>query len=285
MNQSLSEATLLLAFHGASDDPRPAQAGQFLASKLKASGMFGDVLAGFYKHAPFMNDQLNAAKGRLICVLPMLMSEGFFARKVFPGFLNLAEDSITNFPHILKDGKKTIVYTKPLGSLPGMFDLILQSVEATLKSSPPKTPVPMSDINIALIGHGTPRHSQSKETTQELAEALDGDPRCGAGRAFFIEEPPFVKEVLDWQVENRHCVVVPFMAADGPHAIQDIPIALGQPEQQVKERVSRGEATWINPTLKTAGYIWTTPPIGLSPLLPDLIIRHLTELTCNGNYF
>lgn len=285
MKKALSEATLLLAFHGATDDNRPAQAGQALASKLEASGVFREVRAGFYKHAPFMKDLLNASTGRPVYVLPMLMSEGFFARQVFPRFLNLTKDSIQTFPHIQTIQEKTIVYTKPLGSLPGMLDLILQCVKDTLTSAPLKTPTPLPEIDIALIGHGTPRHTQSKETTQDLAKKLNQAPVCGASRAFFIEEAPFVHEMLDWQTDNDHTMVVPLMAADGPHAIQDIPIALGQPERMVKENVTRGEPTWSNPTLKNGRHIWITPPIGLSSQLPDLIIGHLKELLRHGNLF
>ena len=278
MKQALSESTLLLAYHGATDDTGPAETGKFLASQLRATDVFGDVQAGFYKHQPFMNDLLKDAKGDRTYMLPMLMSCGYFAQQVFPRFLNITEDSLRSFPHVQQTNGKSIIYTEPLGSLPGMFDLILQTVEDTLKSAPPVNPLPLREINIALIGHGTPRHTQSKETTQELGERLNQAPNCGASRAFFIEEAPFVNELLDWTMESDHCVVVPFMAANGPHAIQDIPIALGQPEQQVKESVAKREPTWSHPTLKNGKHIWITPPIGLSPLLPDLIVRYLKKL-------
>ena len=278
MNKALSASTLLLAYHGATDDTGPAETGKSLASKLEALDVFGDVQAGFYKHPPFMNDLLKDSKGDRIYILPMLMSCGFFAQQVFPRFLHITEDNLRTFPNVQQTREKTIIYTEPLGALPGMFDLVLQIVEDTLNAAPPEKPLSLTEINIALIGHGTPRHSQSKETTQDLAEQLNQAPNCGASRAFFIEEAPFVHELPDWTTESDHCVVVPFMAADGPHAIQDIPIALGQTEQQVKENMAKGEPTWSHPVLKNGKHIWITPPIGLSPLLPDLIVRYLKKL-------
>jgi sirohydrochlorin ferrochelatase len=96
-------------------------------------------------------------------------------------------------------------------------------------------------------------------------------------RTFFIEEEPAIQEIYEWNTPNKNVVVVPFMLADGPHAAQDIPLALGSKGKRIKRSLEQGTATWRNPTERKGKRIWISSPVGLSPLLPDLILEYISN--------
>ncbi len=64
-----------------------------------------------------------------------------------------------------------------------------------------------------------------------------------------MEEAPFIKGCHE-SVKTKNIVVVPFFISDGLHAVEDIPVLLGEPERIVKERLAAGLPTWRNPTEK-----------------------------------
>ena len=101
--------------------------------------------------------------------------------------------------------------------------------------------------------------------------------KCQEVRTFFIEEEPAIEAIYEWNTPSKNVVVVPFMLADGPHAAQDIPVALGQTEKELKRSLKQGTSTWRNPTERHEKRIWISPPVGLSPLLPDLILEYISS--------
>jgi sirohydrochlorin cobaltochelatase len=108
----------------------------------------------------------------------------------------------------------------------------------------------------------------------ELIRALKIFPEV---RAVFMEEAPFIKGC--WQnVTTRNIVVVPFFISDGLHAVEDIPVLLGEPERIVKERLAAGQPTWRNPTEREGKLIWYASSVGTEPLLADVILQRVKEV-------
>ncbi len=278
METKLKSSTLILAIHGSTEDNRPALAGQRLADTIRKHGLFREVKAAFHKHAPLLHETIDQADGNPVVIIPMLMSSGFFAEKIFPKALQLDAVPIDRFPKVTGYKGKTVVYAHPIGLHSGMKSLVIESAKTVLEQHPFPFKTPLSKTSIALIGHGTSQHTKSRGSADALAEELSSDPDiCQGSRTFFIEENPAIKEIYQWNTPTRNVVVVPFMLADGPHAIQDIPIALGQPEREIEERLEKGNATWRNPTERNGKRIWISQPVGLSPLLPDLIIDYVRK--------
>jgi sirohydrochlorin ferrochelatase len=278
MDTRFRSATLILAIHGSTEDKQPAIAGNGLAELIRSKGIFGEVKAAFHKHAPLLVDSLTQSKGNLVIILPMLMSRGYFAEKVFPEAFQLKPPIPANFPSVHTFKTKKVIYAHPIGLHPGMENLVIESANRVLSQHPFPFKIPLPKASIALIGHGTPRHSKSRESVEKLAEKLTSNTElCQEVRTFFIEEEPAVQEIYKWDTPSKNIVVIPFMQADGPHAAQDIPLALGQKEKEIQQSLEQGTATWRNPTERKGKRIWISTPVGLSPLLPDLILDYITN--------
>jgi len=78
-------------------------------------------------------------------------------------------------------------------------------------------------------------------------------------------------------VPTKNIIVVPFFISDGLHAVEDIPVLLGEPERVVKERHAAGQPTWRNPTERGGKRIWYSPSVGTEPLLAEVILERVRE--------
>jgi len=61
------------------------------------------------------------------------------------------------------------------------------------------------------------------------------------------------------------------------HAVEDIPVLLGEPGRIVKERLAAGQPTWRNPTEKNGKLVWYAPSVGTEPLMADVILQRASE--------
>ena len=87
----------------------------------------------------------------------------------------------------------------------------------------------------------------------ELIRALNIYAEVGA---VFMEEAPFIKG-CHTLVKTKNIIVVPFFISDGLHAVEDIPVMLGEPER-INERTASaaGQPTWRNRTERDGKLIW-----------------------------
>lgn len=92
----------------------------------------------------------------------------------------------------------------------------------------------------------------------------------------FMEEEPRIKG-CHLLALTKYCVVVPFFISDGLHAVEDIPVLLGEPERLVKERLAAGQPTWRNPTEIHGKLFWYSSSVGTEPLLADVILERVRE--------
>ncbi len=91
-----------------------------------------------------------------------------------------------------------------------------------------------------------------------------------------MEESPRIAECYTLAA-TKYLVVVPFFISDGLHAVEDIPVLLGEPERLVKERLAAGQPTWRNPTEKNGKLVWYSPSVGTEPLLAEVILERVRE--------
>jgi sirohydrochlorin cobaltochelatase len=273
MPDFLKSSTLMLAIHGSTEDSNPSRTAHGLAQSVRDQGTFHEVITGFYKHPPLLHQALRQAKGDRVFVVPMLMSSGYFAEIVFPKSLEISSDTICSFPskHTL-DGKR-VIYCQPIGIHPGMEKLVIQSARRTLMVGPTPSTPSLTHTSLALVAHGTARHQKSRVSVERLVKSLQKQSGLFQDiRAFYIEERPFVREIVEWETPADHVVLVPFMLADGPHVSQDIPHALGIAMETIQHRMRKGTDTWKNPNTCGDKSIWISRPIGTSPGLKDLLI-------------
>jgi len=91
-----------------------------------------------------------------------------------------------------------------------------------------------------------------------------------------MEEEPRIADVYA-VARTRNIVTVPFFISDGLHAVEVIPVLLGEPERVVKERLAAGQPTWRNPTERGGKLIWYAPSVGTEPLLAEVILERVRE--------
>jgi len=157
-----------------------------------------------------------------------------------------------------------------------MTKVILARADEVVKKFPfPRAPK-NSDITLLIAGHGTGRNANSRKAVERQVELIRAQNLYADVGAVFMEEAPFIKGCHE-NVKTKNIVVVPFFISDGLHAVEDIPVLLGEPERIVKERLAAGQPTWRNPTERGGKLIWYSASVGAEPLLADVILERVHE--------
>ena len=162
-------------------------------------------------------------------VFPQFMADGWFVRSETPR--RLAEAGV--------DGARLIA---PLGldpELPAIGARIAQDAARRAGLDPARA-------TLVVVGHGSKGSRASANSTRAFADALPDRAGFAAVTPAFIEEAPFLDDV----VPDGPAVCLPFFATNGGHTIEDIPQG------------------W-------RGHGPIAPPIGMNDAIPDLIAAAL----------
>jgi sirohydrochlorin cobaltochelatase len=270
--KNFSDAVLIVLGHGTTlNDQSAAPVLQHVA-ELRRRKIFREVREAFWKQEPHVKKVLAEISASRVFIVPFFISEGYFSTEVIPQELGFV------FPCQLKikNENSELHYCRPVGS----HDLMTTVILARAKEVAEKFPFPRVPKNesttLLIAGHGTGRNKNSRlaiERQVELIRALKIFAEVGA---VFMEEEPFIKNC--WQnTQTKNIVVVPFFISDGLHAVEDIPVLLGEPERLVKERLAAGQPTWRNPTERDGKLIWYAASVGSEPLLAEVILERVRE--------
>lgn len=272
MNGNYSDAALVLLGHGTTLNDQSAAPVRQHAAELRRRGIFREVREAFWKQEPQILNVLEGITAPRVVIVPFFISEGYFSWDVIPKAVGLTCPQ--NRTRLSRHS--AIFYARPVGSHDLMTTVILARAKAVMESFPfPRLPK-NSDTTLLIAGHGTGRNANSRKSVErqvELIRSLNIFPEVGA---VFMEEAPFIKG-CPATVKTRNIVVVPFFISDGLHAVEDIPVLLGEPERIVKERLAAGQPTWRNPTERDGKLIWYASSIGTEPLLAEVILERARE--------
>jgi len=273
-----SDATLVLVGHGSTlnaDSSRPTWT---QAAALRERGVFAQVVTAFWKEHPTLAGALRQAFTPRVFVVPLFISEGYFTEEVIPRELGLRPPEGGSWDRVQRRGAREIHYCGPVGTHASMTRVILSRAEEIVRRHPlPGGRAPASkEISLFIAGHGTGNNENSRRAIEAQVERIRAMGSHAAVHGIFMEEEPRVGSVHGLAT-TRFRVVVPFFISDGLHSYEDIPVMLGAPEREVRERFQRGEPTWRNPTEIQGGWVWYTPAIGLEPHLPDVILERVRE--------
>ncbi len=208
------DAALLVLGHGSTENASSSRSVRSHADQLRERNLFAEVHVAFWKEAPSFSEALTAIDCREIYVVPAFISEGYFTRQVIPRELGITGRTTESQGHLLH-------YCDPVGSHPSMTDRLLERASQMTPGIDP------GDIDLIIIGHGTPRDSNSSAAVRTQVERIQA---LNLGYAkitdAYLSEAPLIN---DWQqlTQSPHVVVVPFFIADGLHSEQDIPEILG----------------------------------------------------------
>jgi sirohydrochlorin cobaltochelatase len=272
-SESFSDAALVVLGHGTTLNDQSATPIFQHAAELRRRKIFREVREAFWKQEPRIKGVLTEIAALRVFIVPFFISDGYFSTEIIPGELGFP-----SVPSTINHQLSTWFYCRPVGSHDLMTKVILSRADEVVKKFPfPRAPQ-ASDTTLLIAGHGTGRNANSRKAVQRQVELIRAQNLYAKVGAVFMEEEPFIKGCYE-TVATRNIVVVPFFISDGLHAIEDIPILLGEPERIVKERLAAGLPTWRNPTERGEKLIWYSPSVGTEPLLADVILERVREAT------
>ncbi len=269
-SDQFSDATLIILGHGTTLNDGSALPVLQHAATLRQRGLFAAVREAFWKQDPQIKTVLAEIKTPRVFIVPLMISEGYFAGEVIPRELGFSGGSTINTQH------STIHYCKPVGTHPSMTNVLLARARGVVEQFPfPRAPKP-KDITLFIAGHGTERSAQSRMAIEQQVELIRAQNLYAEVRAVYMDEDPRIKGCQATAV-TRNVVVVPFFISDGLHTTEDIPVLLGEPERLVKERLAAGQPTWRNPSEKLGKLTWYSSAVGSEPLLAEVILERVRE--------
>jgi sirohydrochlorin cobaltochelatase len=212
---SLVQDALLLIGHGSQ---RYADAGRWLhehGAALRDAGHFSQVAVGLMRGTPTIGEAMRQLTAPVIRVLPFFIEDGYFTRVAIPAALASVQHNATH------------LYCRPVGVHPGLAAVINGAIERLC-------PIPRT-WSVVLVGHGSTRAPGQNRALQTHLATLTGKRQFAHVRMGFLEEPPFVADVLS---ATRSCktAVVGVFAGDGAHVRDDLPAVIEAESTQREEK-------------------------------------------------
>lgn len=268
--EDFSDATLVVLGHGTTQHPDSERPVFQHAAELRRRGLFREVREAFWKQPPQIKDVLAGLHTPRVFIVPLFISEGYFAGEAIPRELGFTTQSTIHHQ------QSATHYCHPVGTHDGMTDVILARAREVIERFPfPRAPKP-GDITLFIAGHGTERNEQSRQSIERQMELIRARQLYAAVQAVFLEETPRIQDCYSL-AQTRNVVVVPYFISDGLHVAEDIPVLLGEPARVVKERLAAGQPTWRNPTERHGKLTWYSSAVGSEPLLADVIMDRVRE--------
>ncbi len=267
---AFADAVLVVLGHGTTQNEDSAAPVYQHAAELRQRKIFADVREAFWKQEPQIKQVLAGITAPRAFIVPLFISEGYFANEVIPRELGFTERSTFNAQHT------TLHYCKAIGTHDSMTNVLLARAREVVERFPfPRAPKP-KDLTLFIAGHGTERSENSRKAIERQVGLLRGRNLYAAVHAVFMEESPRIADCYQL-TQTRNIVVVPFFISDGLHAREDIPVLLGEAQRVVQERLQAGQPTWRNPTEKNSKLVWYSTAIGSEPHIADVILERVRE--------
>jgi uroporphyrin-III C-methyltransferase len=203
---------LVLAAHGSRRDPTANALVRRHAEEIRRRRLFDEVAVAFHQGEPGFETVLDELTAEEVTVVPFMTSAGYYSDTVLPGALARNR----RYPEI------RVRQTPPLGTHSGIAALVARRVTELLRNER----LTRDEVSLVLVGHGTPKHPESRGATLHLAETLELRRVAGQILAGFIDDAPPVEQVLD-QARLSVVLVIPFLIGGGTHAVVDLPQTVG----------------------------------------------------------
>jgi len=263
-------AALVLLGHGSTQNDSSGAPVFQHAAELRRRGLFAEVREAFWKQDPQVKEVLAGIASARVFIVPLFVSEGYFASEVIPRELGFGQRSTLSTQH------STLLYCQSIGTHERMTEVILARSREVVEQFPfPRAPKP-ADTTLFIAGHGTTRNEDSRAAIEQQAGLIRARHLFAAVHAVFLEESPRIAECLQL-ARTRNLIVVPFFISDGMHTREDIPVLLGEPERIVRQRMAAGQPTWRNPTERNGKLVWYASAVGTAPGVADVILERVRE--------
>ena len=125
-----AETSLLIVGHGTSLNDNSAVAAKEQAEKIRALGLYADVLNVYMEEPPLVSDWLNLTKSRNVVVVPFFISDGLHSYEDIPALLGIdevARRSKTGHAHELQG--RSLFYSTAIGTDSRFADVIIEQAK------------------------------------------------------------------------------------------------------------------------------------------------------------
>ncbi len=214
MPMTPNDITLVLAAHGATDDPRCAAPVERHAEVIRAMHLYREVLSVYWKQPPHFSDLYDLTPARDLLLVPVMTASGYYTNVVLPRELKVDHPP----------ANRNLRVAAPIGELDAMADLVVEQAVLTAADAG----VEVGDTHLLLIGHGTPRDPvRSGATTYRHADSIRQRQVFRSVNAGFLEQDPTVADAFAEIPGSEPVILVPYLIASGGHGADDIPSDLG----------------------------------------------------------
>jgi sirohydrochlorin cobaltochelatase len=159
----MGSRALLIVGHGSTVNADSSAPTLHHAAEIRQRRVFGEVACAFWKEEPSLRDArflFDPAKIREVYVVPNFISEGYFTQTVIPRELEL------NGPGTVRPNGQVWNYCQPVGSNPGMTEILLRRAREIAPDISPST------ASLLIVGHGTDQNENSAVAAKREAEAI-----------------------------------------------------------------------------------------------------------------
>jgi uroporphyrin-III C-methyltransferase len=242
----MSGRALVLAAHGSRRDPAANANVRRLAELLRGRRLFDEIAVAFHQGEPGFDVVLDELTADEVTVVPFLTSAGHYSEVVLPEALARNR----------RFAGLRLRQTPPVGTHGGVAPLVARRVTERLREHR----VERDRVALALVGHGTARHPQSRAATEQLAETLRRRRVAGEVVAAFLDDDPPVEAAVA-RLRQPLVLVVPFLIGGGAHALDDIPRLVGL-----------GDAPGARQGRVDGRLILIDEPVGTYPGLAEIVV-------------
>lgn len=276
MSTNFSDAALVLAGHGSTVNADSAAPVWQHADELRRRSLFAQVQETFWKQEPYLAQVLRGVFAPRVFIVPLFISDGYFTEEVIPRELGFRGRDDASFSRMQRRGGQTLHYCRPVGTHPGMTEVLLARARDIVEKFPfPRAPRP-GETALFIAGHGTGNNENSRKAIEDQVGLIRAKNLYASVHAVFMEEEPRIGDCYKL-AQSKNIVMVPFFISDGLHSHEDIPVLLGAPRDMVRERLKAGQPTWRNPTEREGKRLWYTAAIGSEPLMAEVILERVRE--------
>ncbi|MFD3191492.1 CbiX/SirB N-terminal domain-containing protein [Sedimentitalea sp. HM32M-2] len=201
--QAINRRAVIVS-HGQPSEPGPPEAALADLTEQVAALMPGWTLDSATLAAPGALAAAVERAGPKPLIYPLFMTDGWFTR--------------TTLPDRLGDTGGPIL--APLGTDPALPDLARDWLAVELR----QRGWTMAETCLIVASHGSGKSRNSARDTERFVAALAERTGFAEIRTGYIEEPPFLGDVVFDTGDLAICL--PFFAAGGGHVVEDIPEAL-----------------------------------------------------------
>lgn len=209
-----SRPSVIIVGHGSSTSKNAEEAANIHAEALRQSEIYSTVVVHFLTEQDLPADLPSGE----VFIFPFFMSEGYFVKSKITDVFELE-----NCEH--HSAERDIYQCPALGVDPAITDVLLRMGGESCALHGYSA----ADVDIVLLAHGSVNSPASRRATETHMKSLTELNVFKSVSSAFLEEAPRLDELIFKERRaEKVIIVIGLFAAEGPHAMDDVPEILAQ---------------------------------------------------------